>query len=401
MFAAVLDDVTVDNQELPVEPLRRLRERRSAKWRTFPANVVPLTLAEMDFALAPAVSAALREAIDRSDTGYAVPSPHLGEAVAGFAAHRWSWDVDPARVIATPDVGVGVVELLRVLTRPGQPVVVSPPVYPPFYEWVREAGATVVEVPLVVDDGGWRLDIPALERAFAAGVVAYLMCYPHNPVGRVHTPAELEALVALAKHHGVTLISDEIHAPLVLPGSSFTPLLAIAGAGEVAVTVLAASKAWNLAGLKCAAIVTASSSMARLVERLPAELSWRVGHLGVIAATAAFTEAQLWLDDLLFTLDRRRSQLTSLIAARLPGATWFPPQATYLAWLDCTGIGVGEQTHDLFLRSARVAVDAGSKFGTAGAGHVRLNFATSAEILDAAVAGMGAAAARYSHAGRS
>jgi cysteine-S-conjugate beta-lyase len=160
--------VNTDDLLLHVDPLERLLQRRSAKWQTYPRDVLPLTVAEMDFALAPAVSAALRDAVERSDAGYAMAVPGLGQAVAAFAARRWSWDIDPASVTAVTDVGVGVVELLRAVTHPGDAVVISPPVYPPFFDWVPEAGARILEVPLAERDGRQRLDLDGLERAFAA-----------------------------------------------------------------------------------------------------------------------------------------------------------------------------------------------------------------------------------------
>src|SRR5687767_1464189 len=239
--------------ELPVPRLDELRQRRSAKWRSFDADVLPLPVAEHDFPLAPPVADALRTAVERSDTGYAMAVPAVGEALAAFAAARWGWELDPLRVSAVADVGV-----------------------------------RAVEVPLARTDGGWRLDLPALERAFAAERPAvYLLCSPHNPVGRVHSPDELAALVDLARRHDVVLVSDEIHAPLVLPGATFTPLLTVPGAADVTIALLSASKAFNLAGLKCAAVVSASPRMAEAVGRLPVDLRWRVGHFGVLATVAA------------------------------------------------------------------------------------------------------------------
>lgn len=376
--------------ELPVAPLSELRKRRSAKWRTYPADVLPLTVAEMDFALAPPILDALRAAVDASDTGYSAAVPELGEAYAGFAQRRWGWHVDPAAVTAVTDVGVGVVELLRVLTRPGDSVVISPPVYPPFFDWVPEAGARLLEVPLTSE---FRLDLAGLEAAFATHPAAYVLCNPHNPVGRVHTPEELAALVRLARIYRVTIVSDEIHAPLVLPGATYTPLLTLPGAAEVAISVVSASKAWNLAGLKCAAVVTASKPMAEVVGRFPNDARWRTGHFGVIASIAAFTAGVPWLDQLLATLDARRTQLGELLRDRLPMISWQPPGATYLAWLDCTKLGPDNEARDMFLRRGSVAMEPGLRFGAAGAGYVRLNFGTSAEILDEATNRMAAAVA--------
>ncbi len=375
--------------ELPVEPLDVLRQRRSAKWQTYPPDVLPLTVAEMDFDLAAPVAEVLHEAVERSDAGYAMAVPDLGRALAGFAASRWNWDLGPASVTAVTDVGVGVVELLRVLTRPGDAVVISPPVYPPFLDWVTEAGARLLEVPLACDAAaGWRLDLAALEAAFATHPAAYVLCNPHNPVGRVHSADELAELVRLARIYRVAIISDEIHAPLVLPGATFIPLLTVPGAAEVAVSVLSASKAWNLAGLKCAAVVTAAPRMAAVTGRFPADTRWRLGHFGVIAAIAAFTAGEPWLDQLLATLDHRRVFLSDLLRQRLPMVTWHPPEATFLAWLNCAALGPDDQARERFLDHGRVALEPGLRFGAAGSGYARLNFATSTDILDQATARM-------------
>jgi len=374
--------------ELAVEPLSELRKRRSAKWRTYPADVIPLTVAEMDFPLAPPIQDALRTAVDASDSGYAAGGSGYGEALAAFAEHRWGWRIEPSAVTTVPDVGVGVVQLLRVLIRPGDAVVINPPIYPPFFDWVPEAGGRLLEVPLTAD---FRLDLRRLEAAFATHPTAYVLCSPHNPVGRVHTPDELAALVRLARIYRVPIVGDEIHAPLVLPGATFTPLLTLPGAAEIAVSVVSASKGWNLAGLKCAAVVTGSPAMAAVTDRLPHDLRWRSGHFGLIASIAAFTDAAPWLDELLHTLDARRQQLGDLLSERMPMIRWEPPQATYLAWLNCAKLGPDDEPRTMFLDRSRVALEPGLRFGAAGAGYVRLNFGTSAEILEEAVARMATA----------
>ena len=377
---------------LDVPALSQLRKRRSEKWRTYPSDVLPLPVAEMDFPLADPIAEALQAALDLSDTGYPVAGPELGEALAAFAGQRWDWAIDPKTVVAAADVSVAAVELLRVLCRPGDAVVISPPVYPPFFGWIPEAGARLVEVPLQRDDDGfWRLDLPALERAFRDGPAAYLLCNPHNPVGRVHEADELRELVRLAARHGVTILSDEIHGPLVLPGAKFTPLHTLSGATEMAFVLTSASKAWNVAGLKCAAIVPGSGRLRSVTDALPAEMPLRIGHFGLLASQAAWTRGGPWLDQLLATLADRRRQLRELLAARLPTVRWQPPEATYLAWLDCRAIGSGNEPRQLFLERGRVGLEPGMNFGAVGSGYVRLNFATSAEILDEAVARMAAA----------
>lgn len=374
-------------EELPVRPLAELRQRTSAKWRRQPDDVIPLTVAETDFDLAPAVAVALSDALGRSDTGYAHPADDLAAALAHFTFDRWSWEVDPERVTAAPDVGVAAVELLRLFASGGSPVVICPPIYPPFYSWIKEAGSAAIEVPLLSE--GWRLDMAQLERVFACGPAVFMLCNPHNPVGRVHTREELTQLVRLARAHRVTVISDEIHAPLVLPGATFTPLLDVDDAGEIAVSVHSASKAWNLAGLKYAAIITASQPMHSAIARLPQDLGSRVGHLGAIATQAAYSDTSDWLDRLLTTVQHRRDFLGHLLRTRLPSLRWQPPEATYLAWIDATVLGLGNRPCERFLRHSRVGLQPGTTFGSnPDTGFVRLNFATSTDILDLATARM-------------
>ena len=381
--------------ELAVDELEVLCQRRSAKWRINPPDVLPLPVAEMDYPLAPVIRETLAEAVDRSDTGYAFAGPELGEALSGFAARRWGWAIDPSSVFPVADVGVGCVELLRVLCEPGETLVISTPVYPPFFHWAAETGLRIVEAPLLHDptaadvaSGGWRLDLEALDAAFAAGARTYLLCNPQNPMGRVHSVAELEQLVRLAHRHGVTVIADEIHAPLVLAGSAFTPFLTVPGAAEVGLSLVSASKAFNLAGLKCAQVVTASAAMAAAVARIPEDVRWRVGHLGVLASVAAYRDGAGWLDALLCTLGRRHDQLGRLLAERLPQVRRQQPEATFLAWLDCRAIGEGAEPQQRFLERGRVALYPGTDFGAPGSGWVRLNVATSEEILDEAVTRM-------------
>lgn len=366
--------------------LSELRRRESAKWRTFAGDVLPLPVAEMDFALAEPVAEALHAAIRRSDTGYAAPSSRLPEALGEFTARRWQWPVDPGRVRTAPDVGVAVVETLRVLVRPGDRVAISTPVYPPFFEWVREVGAGVAEIPLGHDSAGWRLDLDGLEAAFASGVRAYILCSPHNPVGLVHPRPDLVALARLADAYGVTVLADEIHAPLSHPGVGFTPFLSVSEeARRWGVSYLSASKAWNLAGLKCATVVAAHPETARVLDALPEAMQYRTGHLGVLASIAAYEAAEDWLDETLERLVLNRDLLGSLLTEHLPGVGYEPPAASYLAWLDFTPMGWGDDPARSILRDARIGLTPGLGFGPPGAGRARLNFACAPEVLREAV----------------
>jgi cystathionine beta-lyase len=354
--------------------------------------VLPLPVAEMDFPLAAPIAEALHAAIRRSDLGYANPSPELPEALAGFAARRWGWRVDPAQVTLAPEVGVAVVEVLRLLVRPGDRVVINPPVYDSFFPWLAEVGCRPVEVPLEQTGDGWALDLEAMEAAFRDGARVHLLCSPHNPTGTVHHRHDLERLAALAARYGVIVLADEIHAPLVLPGRTHHPFLSVSpkAAGH-GIVFTSASKAWNLAGLKSAVIVTADAATRRLVQRLPQELPWRAGHLGVLASIAAFTEGEPWLEEVLGVLDHHRRYLAELLAARIPAIRYRPPDASYLAWLDCTALGLGDDPSAVFLAKGRVALSPGPSFGRPGLGRARLNMATSQQILAEAVDRMASA----------
>ncbi|MFF7725270.1 MalY/PatB family protein [Streptomyces sp. NPDC008001] len=388
-----------DTPDDGANPLRRLslgelQRRTSAKWRAYPPDVLPLWVAEMDVMPAAAVTRVLTEAVALGDTGYASGTAYP-EALDAFARKRWGWDgVAAGRTATVADVMRGAVEVLKLVTGPGDTVVVSPPVYPPFFGFLEQEERRVAEAPLGPDG---RLDTAALEAAFRrAGAggrrAAYLLCNPHNPTGAVPTRAELEAVAELAGAYGIRVVADEIHAPLVLPGAEFVPYLSVPGA-EDAFGLLSASKAWNLAGLK-AAVAVAGPAAADDLARLPEVSSHGPSHLGVLAHTAALREGGAWLDAVLAGLDENRRLLGELLERHLPEVRYLRPEGTYLAWLDCRALGLGDDPAAVFLERGRVALTGGLPFGTGGAGHVRLNFATSPELLAEAVRRMAAAAGR-------
>lgn len=381
--------------------LQQLQLRTSMKWRAHPGDVLPLWVAEMDVMLPPTVAEALRVAINNGDTGYPCGTA-LAEAVIEFASQRWQWhDLEVGRTAIVPDVMQGIVEVLRLVTDRGDAVVVNPPVYAPFYAFVSHDGRRLIEAPLDVDG---RIDLAVLEEAFThatagGGKAAYLLCNPHNPTGTVHTADELRAVADLARRFDVRVVSDEIHAPVILSGSRFTPYLTIPGA-ENAFALTSASKAWNLSGLKAAIAIAGPEGVADL-HRMPEEVSHGPSHLGVLAHAEAFRTGGDWLDLLLQGLDENRNLVGDLIAEHLPSVKYQWPQGTYLAWLDCRELGFNEDATDglavvadmsgparWFLDHARVALSSGHVFGTGGAGHVRLNFATSRTILTEAVSRM-------------
>lgn len=374
--------------DVHADPMTLLRQRSSVKWRMFPEDVLPLFVAETDFPLAPPIQDALMAAIRNSDTGYTPPTSELPEAFAGFADARWGWAVDPTQVWTTTDVGVAIVETLRRVTKPGDGVIINPPVYFPFFDLVAESGARVVEVPLAGGiDSGWSLDLDGIEEAFEAGARAYLLCNPHNPVGRAHSAEELRAVAELAAKFGATVVSDEIHGPLTYPDSQFTPFLSVSDAArDVGVCVTAASKAWNLAGLKCAIMVTAGKSKEAIVGSMPDEVYWRTSLLGLKASVAGYRDGGEWLDGIIASLDANRRLFATLLDSQLPEVKHRMPEATYLAWLDFTALGWGDDPAAHILEHARVALSNGPPFGDPGRGFARLNLACAPDTLTEAVA---------------
>jgi cysteine-S-conjugate beta-lyase len=366
--------------------IETLRRRRSSKWVTYPPDVLPAFVAELDVDLAPAVREALVEAVELGDVGY-TERAGLFEAFAAFGERRLGFTPDPARMRLVPDVMAGIVEALRVLTEPGDGVVINPPVYGPFFDGIPESGRRIVEVPLADRE----LDLEALDAAFAAGARAFLISSPHNPTGRVFDRAELEQLAALAARHDVVVLADEIHAPLTLPGAVHTSFAALGDSRSVVLT--SASKAFNLPGLKCAIALAGSDAVHRELDRLPEEVHYRAGMLGVIASQAALEHGDDWLDELLAALDANRHRVAALLEEHLPGVVYRPPEASFLAWLDCRPLGLGDDPAAVFLERGRVALEPGLRFGAPGRGFARLNFGTSEELLGDAVRRMAAAVA--------
>jgi cysteine-S-conjugate beta-lyase len=375
---------------LEVLSLDELRRRTSSKWRRFPADVLPLWVAEMDVPLAPPIAQALGEAIAIGDTGYPQGDTYA-QALAEFAAQRWGWGFDVAASANVADVMRGIVEVLRLITGNGDAVVVNSPVYTPFYGFVEHMDRRVIEAPL---DGNGRIDLATLDAGFSRATAggrraAFLMCSPHNPTGTVHTREELSAVSELAARHGVRVVVDEIHAQIVYPANAHVPYLSLPGTGS-AFALLSASKAWNLAGLK-AALAVAGAEAADDLARMPDEVRHGPSHFGVIAHVAALRHGGHWLDGLLDGLDANRRLLGDLLAEHLPLVRYRESQGTYLAWLDCRALALPEDPAKIFLDRGRVALNSGPSFGTGGAGHVRLNFATSSEILREAVVRMASA----------
>jgi len=373
--------------DLSVPDLAALAQRRSEKWASEEPGVLAMTVAEMDFPLAPPVASVLREALERGDVGYPPAEPaRLNEAFAGFARRRLGWGVDPEQVALAPDVVVAALALLGALLRPGEEVAMAVPAYPPFFSEIPRAGLRLRELALGPEG---ELDLAELETVLRGGARALLLVNPQNPTGRVSRRTELERVAELCAEHGAWVLADEIHAPLTLPGSEFVPWLEVsAAARERGFVLTSASKAFNLAGLKTAHIVTGATATAEVVRALP-PIGHAAGLFGVLASEAAFEAGDEWLDAVLVQLGANRALLGAELERRLPGVRWTPPEGTYLAWLDCRELGLGDDPAEAFLERGRVALGSGPRYGSAG--FVRLNFATSPELVQEGVRRMAAA----------
>lgn len=360
----------------------RLRTRRTVKWTWFAPDVLPAWVAEMDFPVAAAVRRAAREVVDASDLGYA-SEVGLAEAFAGWAKRNQGWEPDPALAAPVGDIMAGLEVTLRTLTEPGDAVTLLTPSYPPFFRLLDDMRLRTVAWPMVEAPDRWELDLDRLEDVLRAGSRVVLLCHPHNPTGRVWQPAELRSIADLVDRYGATVISDEVHAPLLATGETFTPYAASGGPAQShTVTLTSISKGWNVAGLKCG-LVQCEPQTALVAEGVGDRDRARASAPGVAASIAAWTDDEGWLDSTRAYLDRTRAQLAGWVA-RTPGVIAHPGQAGYLAWLDLSGTGLGADPAEVLLERGRVAVNPGHTFAMPaeqGVGRVRINHATSSALL--------------------
>ena len=370
---------TMNDRQTFYFSLEKLSERHSSKWRRFPHDVLPMHVAEMDFQIADAIRDRIITMTTENDLGYLGPVPEVAEAFQSFAKQRWGWQIDPTQLKLATDVGVAVVEFLRANNFTGGKVVVNSPVYHGFWDWLGELRVTPVDVPLT---NQLELDIDGIEKQFAAGVGAILLCNPQNPVGKAFSRAELTALAKIAKKHDAIVISDEIHAPLTYKGTEFVPYLSCGPDAEATgVCITSASKSWNLAGLKAAFLITQSEAMNAKVKNMPAATHWRSSILGAFAMAEAFSNGVTWLDTTIVTLDSNRKFLGEELLRLMPEVKYQAPDAGYLAWLEVSAWRLGESTVSRLLQDAKVALVPGNDHGPEYVNHVRLNFGTSQEII--------------------
>lgn len=373
---------------LKAPSLTELRQRHSTKWRDFAPDVLPLPVAEMDFEIAGGIRDLLTGMLKNSDTGYLGAIPELGESLSSFMKERWNWDVEKSHIFTATDVGVGIVEMARMIVQSGDSIVINSPVYHNFYNWINELKCKTIDAPLKKDGMHYTLDLEALEVAYRTGAKIHFLCNPQNPTGTVFSRDDLHSIAELAKKYSVIVFSDEIHAPLTYDAKSFHPFLSISDTSrEVGVCITAASKTWNLAGLKCATIITGSDRTQSIANSMPLAVHYRASLFGAFAAAKAYQSVD-WLESCLATLDANRRFVKTELDKKLPTVGYRIPDTSYLAWLDVSSLNLGDDPAKALVENAKVAFNAGSAFSKSHTQFVRLNFGTSQEIISEAISRM-------------
>ncbi|HEX7323248.1 MAG TPA: MalY/PatB family protein [Mycobacterium sp.] len=378
------DSLTVD----------QLRRRNTIKWNFFEPDVLPLWIAEMDYPTAPPVLEAARQCVAREEFGYpALQSDVLPNATAQWCRRRYGWAVQPDRVRVVPDVLKGMEVVINFLTRPESPVVLPVPAYMPFFDTLRITGRQRVEIPMLQQNSGrYVMDLEALDTAFARGAGALILCNPNNPLGTAFTADELRAIVDIAARHEARIVADEIHAPLVYGRAHVAAASVSDAAADTVITLMSASKGWNLPGLMCAQVIFSNARDTAEWDRINMLHKMGTSTVGIHANVAAYTDGADWLDGLLGYLRTNRDHLADTLPAAVPGLRITRPEATYLSWVDFSALGLPTEPAAHLLAKARVALSPGIPFGSdGGRGCARLNFATTRAILDRAIDAMAAA----------
>ena len=366
-------------------PIDRLGAADCKKARLYPADVLPMWVADMDFAAAEPILAALRERLAHPVFGYAQASEGLKRAIVDHLAREFDWAVEPEALVFLPGVEPGFNMALKALLRPGDGVVVQTPVYRPILAAPGYWSLMRIDAPLLPHESGHRMDEAALDEAMS-GARAILFCNPHNPTGKVFTRRELEAIASISEKRDLLIVSDEIHCDLVFSGHRHIPIATLSL--EIArrtITLMSASKGFNIAGLKAAFAIIPDPDLRRRFQEGRSGMVDSVNLMGLVATEAAYRDGGPWRKALIRHLEANRDHLARELQRRLPGIAFRPPEASFLAWLDCSALDLRPDPHAFFLERARVGTSAGADFGALGAGHVRLNFGCPRQVLTEAV----------------
>ena len=354
-------------------------------------DLIPLTTADMDFPVALPIQEAIKRTAEHGILGYTGTTPSYYDAVVDRFAEKWKWDIDRRWIMHSPGIVGAVAYCIQGMTEPGDGVVLPVPMYHPFAHLIEDNGRTILRSPLVQGDPRCELDFGDLERRLARPEAKLLIfCNPHNPIGRAWTYEELRRVCALCLEHGVILISDEIHCDFVFSGHAFCsaagPMAELGGLDRL-VVCSSASKSFNIAGLQTSNIIIPGEALRAQFRRvLMRQHMMEMNLMGPVATEAAYRCCGDWQEQVLAYLEGNRDYVVDFLRARVPELKPVVPEATYLIWIDCRGLGLDDGAlEDLFAHGAKVGVNPGASFGPGGEGFVRMNFATPRPILEEAL----------------
>ncbi|NLF49804.1 MAG: putative C-S lyase [Leptolinea sp.] len=358
----------------------------SIKWNLYDKDILPMWVADMDYASPPGVLQALHSRIEHGVFGYAGDPKELRQVIVNRLIEKYNWQIKAEDIVFTPGVVVGFNIAAHAVTEPEGALLIQPPVYPPFFKTAGYAGLRNLENPLVQDENGvYGIDFSDLEEKISQQTKLFLLCNPHNPVGRVFSREELERIVEICLRNDVIVCSDEIHCDLVYHGFKHLPLASLdPEIAQKTITLMAPSKTYNIAGLDCSFAVIQNKDLRDQYNKAMKGITGNTNMLGITAAIAAYQSGQPWLEDLMIYLEENRNHLKATIERDMPQIRMNSPEGTYLAWLDCRYAGLTENPYDFFLKKALVAFNNGESFGAQGKGFVRMNFGcTKAKLNEA------------------
>jgi cystathionine beta-lyase len=363
------------------------RSSESIKWRVYDEDVIPMWIADMDYRCSDAILKALHERVDHGVFGYPQEPPELIDLVVERLDKRYRWKVNPEEIMVIPGIVTALNLVSHAVKTPGGEAIMLTPIYPPFLSAPRDAGMKKVEVELVRrNDGYYEIDFDAFEAAITPQTRIFLLCNPHNPVGRVFTKEELNRLADICLRHEVLICADEIHSDLLFDRNRHYPLAALHPEyAQKTVTLFSPSKTFNIAGLECSFAVVQNPDLRKKLQHAGEGMSGWVNVMGLTAALAAYQFGQPWLDEALIYMQKNRDVLVDFVRHELPGIEMYPPEGTYLAWLDCRKANLPGNPYEFFLHKARVAFSNGATFGKGGEGFIRLNFGCSRATLEEAL----------------
>lgn len=366
----------------------RLPDRRasdSVKWHQYPEDVLPMWVADMDVTSPEPVIQALRQRVEHGVFGYpsgAIQS--LQQVILDRLDRLYGWKVAAEHLVFIPGVVTALNITGQAVGKANEGILIQTPVYPPFFNVPRHFSGNLQEAPLCFDTGRdqYEVDWDVFEDAITQQTRLFILCNPHNPVGRVFRKDELVKMAEMCLKHEMIICSDEIHCDLIFSGSQHIPIASLdPEIGQKTVTLIAPSKTFNLAGLDCSIAIIPNDSLRRRFQEARRGLVGGVNLMGLVAAEAAYLEGQEWLDQLLVYLEANRDFTHEFVNSKLPGIHMIKPEGTYLAWLDCRQAGIQAKPSDYFLEHARVAFNDGATFGKPGEGFVRLNFGCPRGLL--------------------